>query len=281
MTTEHVKISQVKTNAENPRTITKPKFQKLIDSILAFPAMLDIRPVVVDSRMAALGGNMRLNALKEIAKMSVEQLAERLYRLPEYQQANEGERRKLVEHWGAWLEKPVVPIINARHLTEHERRQFVIKDNVSYGAWDYDALANKWDSAKLEAWGMDVWTGNPVEFAPIAPKGAGNEAGHTDDGDPGPGTAAVDPLAGLEGALPPELQGRELTPDPLENLRGDDATPSDHIIITYSAEEREALAEYLGIEPEQLFSKICWRLDELQELLNNQEADTADEDETE
>ena len=78
MDIEQVKLTQVKTNAENPRTITKPKFQKLIDSLLAFPAMLEIRPVVVDSRMVALGGNMRLNALKEIAKMPVKEIAERL-----------------------------------------------------------------------------------------------------------------------------------------------------------------------------------------------------------
>ena len=86
MKIEKVKLTQVRTNAENPRTISKPKFQKLMDSILALPAMLEIRPVVVDHRMSALGGNMRLNALKEIAKMTVEQLAIRLHRLPEYQE---------------------------------------------------------------------------------------------------------------------------------------------------------------------------------------------------
>lgn len=273
MKIEQVKLTQVKVNAENPRSIAKPKFQKLIDSLLAFPAMLEIRPVVVDSRMAALGGNQRLAALKAIAKMDVGELAARIYRLPEYQEKSEQEREQLIEFWGAWLESPTVYIINAKHLTEHERKQFMIKDNVSYGNWDYDALANKWDAQRLEAWGMDVWTGNPADFAPLPSIGAATN-GHTDDGDPGvtPTSCAdgeadgINPLAGLQDALPPELQGRELTPDPLENIKGADVTPSDHVVITYAPEERQVFADYLGVKAEQLFTKICWRLDELKQL---------------
>lgn len=270
---EKVKLTRVKVNAENPRTITKVKFRKLIDSILALPAMLEIRPVVVDNRMAALGGNMRLNALKEIAKMSVEQIAERLFMLPEYQEKSEAERTKLVSFWGEWLEMPTVHIINAKHLTEHERKQFMIKDNVSYGTWDYDALANKWPAEKLEAWGMDVWTGAPAEFTHVG----GMTSDAADDGDPG--KDSVDPLAGLQDVLPPELAGMDLTPDKLNNIKGDDATPSEHIIITYSPDERELLAEYFGIEPELLFSKICWRLDELSELIYGDEEAHDDENE--
>lgn len=286
MKIEQVKLTQVKANAENPRGIAKPKFQKLIDSLLAFPAMLEIRPVVVDSRMVALGGNQRLAALKAIAKMSVEELAARIYRLPEYQEKSETERRQLVDFWGAWLEKPLVHIINAKHLTEHERKQFMIKDNVSYGNWDYDALANKWDSQRLEAWGMDVWTGNPADFAPLPGAGAATND-HTDDGDPGVAPASradgeadgIDPLAGIQSALPPELQGRELTPDPLESIKGDDITPSEHVVITYAPEERQALADYFGVNAEQLFIKICWRLDELEQLRTEVAADTTESDE--
>lgn len=263
MDIEQVKLTQVKTNAENPRTITKPKFQKLIDSLLAFPAMLEIRPVVVDSRMVALGGNMRLNALKEIAKMPVKEIAERLYRSPEYQEKSDAERKILVDFWGNWLCKPTVHIINAKHLTEAEKKQFLIKDNVSYGAWDYDALANKWDENRLEAWGMDVWTQKPTEFAPLAGAGTVGTNSTNEDSD----GAELD-----ESALPAELQGVDMTPNKLDNIKGDDATPSDHIIITYTKEEAEELAEYLGIEPEVLFSKICWRLDELQEILDGEDA---------
>lgn len=283
MKIEQVKLTQVKVNAENPRSIAKPKFQKLIDSLLAFPAMLEIRPVVVDSRMAALGGNQRLAALKAIAKMGVEELAARIYRLPEYQEKSEQEREQLVEFWGAWLERPTVYIINAKHLTEHERKQFMIKDNVSYGNWDYDALANKWDAQRLEAWGMDVWTGNPADFAPLPSIGAATNE-HTDDGDPGvtPTSLAdgeadgINSLAGLQDALPPELQGLELTPDPLENIKGDDVTPSDHVVITYAPEERQVFADYLGVKAEHLFTKICWRLDELKQLRAEAANDTTE-----
>lgn len=257
MKIEQVKLTQVKTNAENPRTITKPKFQKLIDSLLVLPAMLEIRPVVVDSRMVALGGNMRLNALKEIAKMPVKEIADRLFRSPEYQEKSQAERERLVDFWGKWLEKPMVYIINAKHLTESERKQFLIKDNVSYGQWDYDKLANKWDENRLEGWGLDVWTQKPTEFAPLA-GGAGTANVENEDSD----GAELD-----ESKLPDELQGVDMTPDKLENIKGDDATPSEHIVITYSPEEREELAEWLGVDPEVLFSKICWRIDELEKLM--------------
>lgn len=288
MKIEKVKLTQVRTNAENPRTITKPKFQKLMDSILALPAMLEIRPVVVDHRMSALGGNMRLNALKEIAKMTVEQLAERLHRLPEYQERGDAERQKLVKFWGEWLEIPCVYIINAKHLTEHERKQFMIKDNVSFGTWNYDALANKWPAERLEAWGIDIWAGKPAEFAPL-PGATTN--GHTDDGDPGmtptshaDGEAdgqSIDPLAGLQDALPPELQGRELDPDHLENIKGDDLTPSEHVVITYGPDERQALADYLGVDAEKLYSKICWRIDELFEMMDETKTDEQEDREDE
>lgn len=286
MKIEQVKLTQVKANAENPRGIAKPKFQKLIDSLLAFPTMLEIRPVVVDSRMTALGGNQRLAALKAIAKMDINELAARIYRLPEYQEKSEPERKQLVDFWDSWLVKPTVYIINAKHLTEHERKQFMIKDNVSYGNWDYDALANKWDAQRLEAWGMDVWTGNPADFAPL-PGAGGATNGHTDDGDPGimptthadGGADGIDPLAGIQDALPPELQGRELTPDPLENIKGDDVTPCDHVVITYAPEDRQALADYLGVNAELLFTKICWRLDELEQLRAEDGDDTSEAEE--
>lgn len=157
MTTKQVKLSQVKVNKDNPRTITKDKFQKLINSLLVFPNMLELRPVVVDARMVALGGNMRLNALKEISKMPAADIERRLGDMPEYRALSENERKRLVERWACWLDKQLVPVIDACSLSESERRQFIIKDNVSFGAWDYDELATNWDNTQLEQWGMDVW----------------------------------------------------------------------------------------------------------------------------
>lgn len=184
MTTKQVKLSQVKVNKENPRTITKDKFQKLVNSLLVFPDMLELRPVVVDARMVALGGNMRLNALKEISKMGAADIERRLGDMPEYRALTEAERQRLVERWTGWLGNPSVPVIDARTLSESERRQFIIKDNVSFGAWDYDELANSWDDTQLEQWGMDVWNWNdsPSDAEPGNASSASSDA-PLDDGE--------------------------------------------------------------------------------------------------
>ena len=119
MKTETVKITEVKNNPNNPRVIKDDKFTKLVNSIKEFPKMLEIRPIVVNDDMIVLGGNMRLKACKE-----------------------------------AGLKE--VPIIKASELTEDEQRQFIIKDNVSGGEWDWEMLANEWDSEQLEEWGLDL-----------------------------------------------------------------------------------------------------------------------------
>ena len=114
-----VKLSEVKTNPNNPRIIKDDKFSKLVKSIQEFPKMLEIRPIVVNADMIVLGGNMRLKACKE-----------------------------------AGLKE--VPIIMADTLTEDEQKQFIIKDNVGFGEWDWDILANEWDAEELDEWGLDV-----------------------------------------------------------------------------------------------------------------------------
>lgn len=164
MNTVNVKLSQLKVNGDNPRTITNDKLNKLINSILVFPKMLNIRPVVVDDKMVALGGNMRLNALKLIAKMTPEELGTRLATIADYLRKSEGERITIANYWEGWLQKPTVEIIKASELTEDERKQFIIKDNVAFGTWDYDALANKFDDKLLGDWGMDVWNVQPTTF---------------------------------------------------------------------------------------------------------------------
>jgi hypothetical protein len=114
-----VKLSEVKSNPNNPRIIKDDKFSKLVKSIKEFPKMLEIRPIVVNADMIVLGGNMRLKACKE-----------------------------------AGLKE--VPIIFADNLTEDEQRQFIIKDNVGFGEWDWDMLANEWEPELLEEWGLTV-----------------------------------------------------------------------------------------------------------------------------
>jgi hypothetical protein len=118
MKTKAVKISEVKLNPNNPRLIKDEKFAKLVQSIKDLPEMLSIRPIVVNSDMVVLGGNMRLKACKE-----------------------------------AGLKE--IPIIIADNLTEEQQREFLIKDNVSGGEWDWAMLQNDWDTEQLDAWGVD------------------------------------------------------------------------------------------------------------------------------
>jgi DNA modification methylase len=114
-----VKLSEVKSNPNNPRIIKDDKFGKLVKSIKEFPKMLEIRPIVVNADMIVLGGNMRLKACKE-----------------------------------AGLKE--VPVIFAHDLTDEEQKQFIIKDNVGFGEWDWDMIANEWDEVQLQEWGLDI-----------------------------------------------------------------------------------------------------------------------------
>ena len=117
---QQVKISKVKGNPKNPRIIKNDKFKKLVKSIQEFPEMLKLRPIVVDEDMMVLGGNMRLKASKDAGLKEV------------------------------WIEV-------AEGLTEEQKKEFIVKDNVGFGEWEWDMLANEWDSVQLADWGLDVW----------------------------------------------------------------------------------------------------------------------------
>ena len=119
MKVDKVKISEVKTNPKNPRLIKDDKFRKLVKSIQEFPQMLELRPIVVDENNIVLGGNMRLKACKEAGMKEVF-------------------------------------IVKAENLTELQKDEFIVKDNVGFGEWDWDILANEWDTDKLTDWGLDL-----------------------------------------------------------------------------------------------------------------------------
>lgn len=116
---EKVDINLIKENKENPRYITDNKFKKLIKSIQDFPEMLEKRPIVVDENMIVLGGNMRLKACKE-----------------------------------AGIKNVFISV--AKGWSEEKKKEFIIKDNVGFGVWDWDLLANEWITSKLDEWGLDV-----------------------------------------------------------------------------------------------------------------------------
>ena len=118
---QQVKISKVKGNPNNPRIIKNDKFKKLVKSIQEFPEMLKLRPIVVDEDMMVLGGNMRLKASKDAGLKEV------------------------------WIEV-------AEGLTEEQKKEFIVKDNVGFGEWEWDMLANEWEVEDLENWGLNVPT---------------------------------------------------------------------------------------------------------------------------
>tara|TARA_R110000796_G_scaffold33585_1_gene86992 strand:- start:1628 stop:2218 length:591 start_codon:yes stop_codon:yes gene_type:complete len=125
METRKVKITEIKNNTNNPRFIKDDKFKKLVRSIKEFPEMLELRPIVVDKDNIVLGGNMRLRACKEAGLKEVH-------------------------------------IVKADQLTEEQQREFIIKDNVGFGEWDWDNLANEWDTEKLEDWGLELPLGTDI-----------------------------------------------------------------------------------------------------------------------
>jgi DNA modification methylase len=117
-----MKLNQIKSNPNNPRIIKDEKFKKLCESIKALPKMMELRPIVVDDNFIVQGGNMRLKALNELGYKDI----------PD-----------------TWVKQ-------AKDFNEYELKEFIIKDNVGFGEWDWDDLANNWDVEKLEEWGLDI-----------------------------------------------------------------------------------------------------------------------------
>lgn len=256
-TIKTIKLSQIKVNAENPRTITGDKFQKLVNSILVFPKMLGVRPIVINKQYKALGGNMRTNALNYISKLTIQQIEERLVGLADYQRMTDGEKRVLSEHWESWLGNPTALVNVAEKFSPSEQQQFIIKDNTSFGNWDFDKLANAFDEKDLGDWGMDVW--QPMNFgATPAPSTATSSTAQTSS--PSYPADSEDDGGQFAGALPPELQGVDLEPADLPKIEGSDETAMERIIIVYSKEQRDTLMNLLGITS---IDKVVYRLDEI------------------
>jgi len=121
-----MKINLIKPNPNNPRIIKDDKFKKLVQSIKDFPQMLELRPIVIDENNIVLGGNMRLKACQELGLKDV-------------------------------------PTIYAKDLTEEQKKEFIIKDNVGFGEWNWDELANDWDEELLVEWGLDLPIGQQID----------------------------------------------------------------------------------------------------------------------
>lgn len=141
----------------NPRSIKDEKFKKLVLSVLMFPKMLSLRPIVVNSDNVILGGNMRYNALSEIAGYSLSVIRNKICRKEEYKSKPEQERNDIMSYWADFIKEPKAAVARADDMTLEQQKEFIIKDNSGFGEWDWDLLANEWDTALLEDWGVDVW----------------------------------------------------------------------------------------------------------------------------
>ena len=148
-------LSKIKANQQNPRIISESKLKKLINSLLVFPKMMSLRPITLDDKNCVLGGNMRQTALGRIAQMTPEELHSHIEGLSDFSELPEDRKSDVIAFWDNFLNKPQAEVQYASDMTEEEKRQFIIKDNVNYGDWDYDELDN-WDEAKLEDWGVDM-----------------------------------------------------------------------------------------------------------------------------
>ena len=125
-----MKLKDIKPNKANPRTIKDDKFRKLLNSIQEFPKMMELRPMVIDADGTVLGGNMRLKALQELG----------------------------------YTEIPDTWVRRAADLTDEEKQRFIIADNVGFGEWDWDTLANDWEVVDLQDWGLNIPKFDPVDI---------------------------------------------------------------------------------------------------------------------
>ena len=117
-----MKFSEIKPNPNNPRIIKDDKFKKLVQSLKDFPQMMELRPIIIDEQNIIQGGNMRFKALLQLGY------------------------KEVPDEW----------IKQGKDLTEDQWREFVIKDNVGFGEWDWEELANEWDYDTLKEWGVDI-----------------------------------------------------------------------------------------------------------------------------
>jgi len=125
---ETIKVSEIVPNENNPRIIKEDKFERLVESIKTFPEMLQVRPLVIDENNVVLGGNMRLKACIEAGLKDL-------------------------------------PVIRCTNWSEERKSEFIIKDNVGFGEWDWSILANEWDDLPLNEWGVAVWETKTVDYS--------------------------------------------------------------------------------------------------------------------
>ena len=140
---ENINLHDLVENQDNPRSIEPQQMQKLVESILTFPKMLQMRPIVCNENRVILGGNMRFRALLNIEQMEDEAIRNAIEAVAV--KLTDGEKQQLCSHWEKWKAEPKVEVVIADSLSEEETDEFIIKDNVYFGSWDEEKLKGAFD----------------------------------------------------------------------------------------------------------------------------------------
>lgn len=152
---ENINLHDLVENQDNPRSIEPQQMQKLVESILTFPKMLQMRPIVCNENRVILGGNMRFRALLNIEQMEDEAIRNAIEAVAV--KLTDGEKQQLCSHWEKWKAEPKVEVVIADSLSEEETDEFIIKDNVYFGNWDEEKLKGAFDFDDMQRWGLNPW----------------------------------------------------------------------------------------------------------------------------
>lgn len=163
METQKIKLSQIHINARNPRKIEPRQLERLVHSLLVFPEMMQLRQIVVDETNTALGGNMRYRALTAISEMDIAQIEESMLGHKDYRKKTKAEQDALLRYWEKWLADPTADVVSASTLTDAQKQEFIIKDNVSFGEWLEESLQGDFDPDDLVDWGLKDFDDTPDE----------------------------------------------------------------------------------------------------------------------
>lgn len=144
-----IDIRKLTINPENPRTASEFMEGKLIESILVFPKMLEVRPIVVNKEKVVLGGNLRLSMLLKIIKMEQDELEDYMFNQKKFRLMPNEEKAALKSFWRDFIKKPEVPCRIVENFTENEEHEFLVKDNLHYGEDDVDILKHNFDRESI------------------------------------------------------------------------------------------------------------------------------------
>lgn len=172
-TKKKIKVTQLKVNPENPRTISEFMMGKLTESLLVFPKMLELRPIIVNKDKVAIGGNQRLQVLLNILNMEDAEIEEYLENQSKYRLAPEEKQNELKSFWNKWKDNSVVPAKIADDMTPEEEKEFLAKDNLHYGEDDVEVLKKEYDRNDIEEyvgsvpWNLYDYDDNKINDAEV------------------------------------------------------------------------------------------------------------------